>query len=67
MKLTYKLEMLRNGICRSSRIALEQSTNSKSLKRMVAQDLSLDYRALNSLTKKDAYPIPNPRDIIDRL
>ena len=27
----------------------------------------LDFRALNSVTKKDAYPTPNPRDMLDKL
>ena len=29
--------------------------------------LAIDYRALNDVTKKDSYPIPDMKDILDKL
>ena len=59
-------EMLQNGICRKS----ESPWNSPVIlvtKKDGGIRFVIYYRTLNSMTKKDAYPLPNPRDIIDKL
>ena len=59
-------EMLHNGICRpsyspwASRVLLV--TKRDGSKRFV-----IDYRALNQVTQTDGYPMPNPRDLLDRF
>ena len=59
-------EMLRNGICRPS-----NSPWSSPIILVTKKDggtrFVVDYRSLNDLTRKDAYPMPNPRDILDSL
>ena len=59
-------EMLQNGICRpsnspwSSRVLLV--TKRDGSKRFV-----VDYRQLNEATRIDSYPMPNAKDILDRM
>ena len=59
-------EMLQNGICRPS-----DSPWSSAIILVTKKDggtrFVVDYRSLNDLTRKDAYPMPNPRDILDSL
>ena len=59
-------EMLKNGICRPS-----DSPSSSAIILATKKDgrtrFVVDYRALNDLTRKDAYPMPNPCDILDCL
>ena len=59
-------EMLRNGICSPS-----NSPWSSPVILITKKDggtrFVVDYRGLNDLTRKDAYPMPNPRDILDTL
>ena len=59
-------EMLKNGICRPS-----DSPWSSAIILVTKKDggtrFVVDYRALNDLTRKDAYPMPNPRHILDCL
>ena len=59
-------EMLNNGICRPS-----DSPWSSPIILVTKKDggtrFVVDYRSLNDLTRKDAYPMPNPRDILDSL
>ena len=59
-------EMLDNGICRGS-----ESPWSSPVILVTKKDggtrFVIDFRGLNSVTVKDAYPIPNPRDILDGL
>ena len=59
-------EMLKNGICRPS-----DSPWSSAIILVTKKDggtrFVVDYCALNDLTRKDAYPTPNPRDILDCL
>ena len=58
--------MLNNGICRRS----ESPWNSPVIlvtKKDGSTRFVIDYRALNSVNEKDAYPIPDPHDIKDRL
>ena len=59
-------EMLSNGICRpsdspwSSGVILVK-------KRDGSQRFVIDYRLLNSATEKDAYPLPNAKDLFDKM
>ena len=59
-------EMKKNGIIRpsdspwGSRIILVKKKDG-------TQRFAVDYRGLNSVTKKDAYPMPDAKDIFDRL
>ena len=59
-------EMLSNGICRpsdspwSSGVILVK-------KRDGSQRFVIDYRILNAVTEKDAYPLPNAKDLFDRM
>ena len=59
-------EMLSNGICRpsdspwSSGVILVK-------KRDGSQRFVIDYRLLNSVTEKDAYPLPNAKDLFDKM
>ena len=59
-------QMLRNGIIRpsmspwASRVILVQ-------KKDMTYRFAVDYRALNDHTKKDAYPLPDIKDILDKL
>ena len=59
-------QMLSNGVLRpssspwASRVILVQKKDG--VKRFV-----VDFRALNDCTKKDAYPLPDIRDILDKL
>ena len=59
-------DMLANGVCRTSnspwcsRVILVSKKDGST--RFV-----VDYRDLNSVTTKDAYPMPNPKDILDRM
>lgn len=59
-------EMLDNGICRpsnspwSSRVILVRKKDS-------SYRFVVDYRDLNSVTKKDAYPAANWQDILDKM
>ena len=59
-------EMLINDICRpsdspwASRVLLVT-------KRDGSKGFVVDYRPLNKVTQTDSYPMPNPRDILDRL
>ena len=59
-------QMLKNGIIQTSsspwsaRVILVEKKD-KSLR------FAVDYRGLNDITRKDAYPIPDSRDIIDKL
>ena len=59
-------EMLANGICRpsdspwSSGVILVR-------KRDGTQRFVVDYRQLNTATEKDAYPLPNAKDLFDRM
>ena len=59
-------EMLSNGICQPS-----DSPWSSPVILITKKDggtrFVIDYRGLNSVTRKDAYPMPNPRDILDKL
>jgi transposase InsO family protein len=60
------VEMLHNGICRpsmspwSSRVILVRKKDG-------SMRFVVDYRALNDQTKKDAYPMPQISDIVDRM
>ena len=59
-------EMLANGIVRPS----ESPWGSRIIlvrKKDGSQRFAVDYRSLNSATKKDAYPMPDSKDIFDRL
>ena len=59
-------EMLANGVCRASkspwcsRVILVSKKDGST--RFV-----VDYRGLNNVTTKDAYPMPNPKDILDKM
>ena len=59
-------EMLSNGICRpsnspwSSRVLLVT-------KRDGSRRFCVDFRELNRVTLADSYPMPHPRDILDRM
>ena len=59
-------QMLENGIVRPScspwaaRVVLVEKKD-KSLR------FAVDYRGLNDITRKDAYPIPDVRDMLDKL
>ena len=59
-------EMLANGVCRTSnspwcsRVILVS-------KRDGSTRFVVDYRGLNNVTTKDAYPMPNPKDILDKM
>ena len=59
-------QMLGNGITRpsnspwASRVILVQ-------KKDASLRFAIDYWALNDLTKKDSYPIPEMKDILDKL
>ena len=59
-------KMLRNGICRPS-----NSPWSSPIILVTKKDggtrFVVDHRSLNDLTRKDAYPMPNPRDILDSV
>ena len=58
--------MLSNGVVRpssspwASRVILVQKKDG-------AKRFVIDFRALNDCTKKDAYPLPDIRDILDKL
>ena len=59
-------EMMANGNCRWS----ESPWSSPVIlvtKKVGGTRFVVDNQGLNSVTRKDAYPIPNPRDIFDRL
>ena len=51
-------EMLENGIIRPS---------SSSWASRVTHRFTVDCRDLNDVTKRDAYPMPDPRDVFDRI
>ena len=59
-------EMLSNGICRpsnstwSSRVLLVT-------KRDGSRRFCVDFMELNRVTRADSYPMPHPRDILDRM
>ena len=59
-------EMLRNGVCRpsnspwSSNVILVKKKDG-------SMRFAIDYRLLNDITKKDAYPIPDIQSILDKL
>ena len=59
-------EMLENGIIRpsssswASRVILVKKKNG-------THRFAVDYRDLNDVTKRDAYPMPDPRDVFDRM
>ena len=59
-------EMLENGIIRPSssswatRVILVKKKDG-------THRFSVDYRDLNDVTKRDAYPMPDPRDVFDRM
>ena len=59
-------EMLHNNICRpsnspwASRVILVT-------KRDGTKRFCVDFRELNRMTRVDSYPMPNPRDILDRM
>lgn len=59
-------EMLENGVCRpskspwSSKVILARKKDG-------SMRFIVDYRGLNDVTKKDAYPMPQIPDIIDRM
>ena len=59
-------QMLANGVIRpstspwASRVILVQKKDGTTR-------FAVDYRALNDITKKDAYPIPEMKDILDKL
>ena len=59
-------EMCKNGICRPSK-----SDWSSDVVLVCKKDgqmrFAIDYRQLNSVTKKDAYGPPNPQTILDKL
>ena len=59
-------EMLENGICRPSNSAWASRvllvTKRDGSKRFV-----VDYRHLNEVTRIDSYPMPNSKDILDRM
>ena len=59
-------EMLQNGICRGSEYPWSSPVILVTKKDGGARFV-IDFRGLNSVTIKDVYPIPNPRDILDGL
>ena len=59
-------EMLRNGICRPSKSPWNSSIILVK-KKDRSMRFAIDYRALNDLTKKDSYAMPDPRTILDKL
>ena len=58
--------MLENGIIRpsssswASRVILVKKKDG-------THRFAVDYRDLNDVTKRDAYPMPDPRDVFDRM
>ena len=63
---TQVTQMLENGVIRqssspwASRVILVQ-------KKDMSYRFAVDYRALNDQTKKDSYPLPDVKDILDKL
>ena len=58
--------MLTNGVCRPSKSPWSSRVILVS-KRDGTTRFVVDYRDLNSVTTKDAYPMPNPKDILDKM
>ena len=59
-------DMLTNGVCRPSKSPCSRRVILVS-KRDVTTRFVVDYRDLNSVTTKDAYPMSNPKDILDKM
>ena len=58
--------MLQNNIC----LPFDSPWGSRVLlvtKRDGSKRFVVDYRVLNRVTQTESYPMPNPRDILDRL
>ena len=59
-------EMLRNGVCRPSHSPWSSNVI-LAKKKDGSMRFAIDYRLLNDITKKDAYPIPYIQTILDKL
>ena len=59
-------EMIDNGICRESKLPWASNVVLVE-KRDGSLRFAIDYRGLNGVTKKDAYSLPNPQHILDKL
>ena len=59
-------DMIENGICRESKSPWA-SIVVLVRKRDGSMRFAIDYRGLNDVTKKDAYSLPNPQHILDKL
>ena len=59
-------EMIKNGICRASKSPWASKVVLVK-KRDGSFRFAIDYRQLNDVTKKDAYSLPNPQHILDKL
>jgi len=59
-------EMLGNGICRPSKSPWSSQVL-LSRKKDGTMRFVIDYRKVNDVTKRDEYPMPNIRDLIDEL
>ena len=59
-------EMIDNGICRESKSPWASNVVLVR-KRDGSLRFAIDYRGLNDVTKKDAYSLPNPQHILDKL
>ena len=59
-------DMLANGICRASN-SLWCSRVILVSKKYGCSRFVVDYRDLNNVTTKDAYPMANPKDILDKM
>lgn len=59
-------EMIGNGICRESKSPWASNVVLVR-KRDGSMRFAIDYRGLNDITKKDAYSLPNPQHILDKL
>ena len=56
-------EMLENSSSWASRVILVKKKDGSH----GTHRFTVDYRDLNDVTKRDAYPMPDPRDVFDRM